>query len=363
MTVGVVAFGLFLAIAGAGNGPDVMWSYQPPVGSVDASPAIADIDGDGVAEVVAASAAGVVVAIDATGKERWRREVPGHACFPITVADVIGDAGLEVLTMNGLGRAFCLKAESGAVLWEAVLPGNAKWGKTALAVADVDGDGAPEIVTGLQDGTVVCLCGNGEPLWTVQSPCRDVLCPAIADVDGDGMPEVLVSGDGVPLVCLAGDGKERWRLTKGTGGSPFVCDLDGQGPPEILLGIDANLVAVDGQGKIRWTCALHKEVDSAVAFGDADEDGEVEIYVVDLSGYLACVSAKGQVRWSADVGERARRSPSIGDVDGDGVCEILVAGYGHALYMFDPQGRLETRVPLAGSVNATPALAALGSAG
>lgn len=355
--------GLFCLLVSTASAQEVLWHYQPPVGSIDASPAAADINGDGVMEIVAGSAAGVIVAIDANGKELWQHEIHGHACFPITVADVTGDAGLEVLTMNDLGRVYCLRAESGAALWEVQLPGTAKWGKTALAVADVNGDGAPEIVTGLQDGTVVCLHGSGEELWSAPTACTDILCPAIADVDGDGMPEILVSGNGVPLVCLASDGKERWRLPKGTGGSPFVCDLDGEGSPEILLGVDDRLVALDGQGKTRWTCAMRKEIDSTIAFGDADEDGETEIYVVDLSGQLACVSRKGQVRWSASVDERVRRSPSIGDVDGDGTNEILVAGYSRALYVYDPTGRLETRIPLAGSVNATPTLATLGDAG
>ncbi len=363
MHVKLVMTGILYLLIGTASAQEVLWHYQPPVGSIDASPAVADINGDGVMEIVAGSAAGVIVAIDSNGKEVWQREIQGHACFPITVADLTGDAGLEVLTMNDLGQVYCLRAESGAVLWDVQLPGTAKWGKTALAVADVDGDGAPEIVTGLQDGTVVCLRGNGELMWSTLSACSDILCPAIADVDGDGMAEILVSGNGVPLVCLASDGKERWRLAKGTGGSPFICNLDGEGPPEILLGVDEHLVALDGLGKTRWTCAMRKEIDSAIAFGDADEDGEVEIYVVDLSGQLACVSKKGQVRWSASVDERVRRSPSIGDVDGDGTCEILVAGYSRALYVFDPTGRLDTRIPLAGSVNATPTLATLGNAG
>ncbi len=363
MNVRRFALGVLFAFAGSVGAQEVLWSYTPPVGSVDASPAVADINGDGVMEIVAGTAAGIALAIDADGKELWQRGLPGHLCFPTTVADVLGDARPEVLMMNDLGQVFCLQANTGAEIWNAMLPGTAKWGKTALAAADVDGDGAREIMVGLEDGTVVCLRGTGEQMWSARTSCREVLCPAVADLDADGMPDILVSGEDTPLVCLSGDGKERWRLNSGSGGSPFVYKADGQGAPLILIGIDSNLLALDAQGKTLWTCPMHKEMDSALAFGDADENGEPEIYAADLSGYLACVSLSGQVLWSADVQERVRRSPSIGDVDGDGTYEILVAGYSHALYVFDPQGRLETRLPLEGSVNSTPTLAVLGRAG
>jgi len=359
----VAVLGFLFAFSELADAQEVVWNYKPPVGSVDASPAVADMDGDGAVEIVAGTTAGIVVSVDGNGKERWRRELPGRICFPITAADVMGDAAPEALAINDLGQVFCMKGDTGAVLWDTDLPGTAKWGTTALCAADVDGDGGAEIALGLQDGTVVCLRGTGEQAWAARTPCLDVLCPAVADVNGDGTPEVLVGGSKVPLVCLSDEGKELWRLDGGVGGSPFVCNLDGQGPPEILVGVDANLVAVSGEGKVLWRFPLHNPMDSALAFGDADGDGQTEIYVADLSGYLACVSLTGQARWSAEVEDRVRRSPSMGDVDGDGVVEILVAGYSRALFVFDPQGRLKARVPLLGSVNSTPTLASLAQNG
>ncbi|MFA6241700.1 MAG: DUF4091 domain-containing protein, partial [Candidatus Hydrogenedentales bacterium] len=103
--------------------------------------------------------------------------------------------------------------------------------------------------------------------------------------------------------------------------------------------------------------------DSAITVADADEDGAVEIYAVDLSGTLTCVSPDGKVQWTSSVEERVRRAPSVGDVDGDGTMEILVAGYSRALHVFDPKGGLKVRVPLPGASNATATLAVLGDAG
>lgn len=359
----VLLTALSLLLAVTGGAQEVLWTYTPPTGCVDTSPALGDVNGDGQAEIVLGTTAGLILALDVHGKEVWRQEMRGPICFPPTIADVIGDAGLEVLAMNRQGQVICLQGATGNVLWKNTFPGSLQWGTTALAAGDVDGDGALEIVTGFEDGKVICFRGTGEQIWATETPCQDVLCPAIADVNGDGQAEVLIAGEGVPLVCLSPEGKELWRVPQGMGGSPFVYDIDQQGGPEILAGVNEALVAMDGAGKMLWRCPLKREMDSALAIGDANGDGEVEIYAVDLSGYFVCVSPKGQVRWSASVEERARRSPSIGDIDGDGVNEILVAGYSKAIHVFDPEGRLKARVSLPGACNATATLAVLGDAG
>ena len=187
--------------------------------------------------------------------------------------------------------------------------------------------------------------------------------PVVADITGDGSAEVLVGGDRIPLLCLNAEGKELWRVEGGIGGSPLLHDLNGDGTPEILLGIGDKLAAVDTTGAVLWTAPMRREMDAALSVADADGDGVVEIYAVDLAGHMVCVSPTGQVRWTANVEERARRSPAIGDVDGDGAPEILVAGYSGALHVFEPDGRLKERIPLAGSSNSTATLLPLKEGG
>ncbi len=342
---------------------ETLWTYQAPVGFVDTSPGIGDLNGDGSNEIVLSTTAGLVVALDHTGRDLWVHGIPGHACFPPSVANVNGDAALEVLAMNELGHLVCLKGSTGEKIWEANLPSRSPWGTTAPATADVDGDGAPEIVLGSENGLLMCVRGSGDLYWTAQIPCRNMLCPAIADLDGDARPEILAGGEGVPLVCLSGDGKERWRLEGSAGSSPFVFDLDQQGTPEIVVSIRDRLHVLDAQGKTIWSVQMQREMDSALAIADANGDNEPEIYAIDLSGYMVSLTPRGLLRWSANVEARVRRSPSIGDVDGDGAQEILVAGYSGAIHVFDPDGRLEQRVPVGGAVNATATLATLGDAG
>lgn len=342
---------------------EVAWTYTPPSGYVDTSPALGDLTGDGQADIVIGTTSGLIIALSATGEEIWRQEMRGPICVPPGIGDVTGDAGLEVLVMNRQGQILCLTGGTGEILWNATLPGRLQWGETVLAIADVDGDGMPEIVTGDRDGNVACFRGTGETLWIFQGGHGATNAPAVADLTGDGKAEVVIGGDKIPLICLTSEGEELWRVEGGIGGSPLLYDLDGDGTPEILLGIGDRLTALNAGGSVLWTAPMQREMDAALSVADADGDGEVEIYAVDLAGHMACVSPSGQVRWTAHVEERARRSPTVGDVTGDGAVEILVAGYSGALHVFEPDGRLRERIPMPGGSNGAATLLPLAEGG
>ncbi|MCC6486975.1 MAG: PQQ-binding-like beta-propeller repeat protein [Candidatus Hydrogenedentes bacterium] len=337
-------------------GQEVAWTFVPPSGYVDLSPGLDDLDGDGQLDVVVVSTNGLTAALDAAGAELWRHEARGRICAPPTVADITGTPSPEVLVANVQGQIYCLDGATGSVVWETALASRLEYATSALAAGDVDGDGLPEVVLADREGAVICLNDNGEQAWSSAASLGVPSCPALGDLNGDGTLEILIGGTKAALVCLSAEGKELWRAEGGAGGSPTLCDLDKDGALDILAGVDAALTAFDAQGKLLWSFPMQREMDSALSVADADSDGELEVYAVDLAGTAVCVTPNGQKRWTASVGERVRRSPSIGDVDGDGVVEILIAGYSRALYVFDPEGSLELRIPLSGVSNGTPTL-------
>lgn len=350
-------------IACIASAQETAWTYAPPAGHIDVSPGIGDLNADGHVEIVAGTTAGLVVALDAQGKELWRRETGSAVCIPPTVADVTGDAALEVLALNRQGRVLCLKGENGKIVWDTVLPAPPEWGMTTLAVGDLDGDGRREVVTGDRDGDLICLRGTGDLAWIYRKDLGKLSSSSLVDIDRDGRVEILTGTEKTGLVCLSSSGTERWRTGKGPGGSPVVCDLDGKDGVEIVIGIGSALCAFDSSGKSLWSYPMKREIDSAISVADIDDDGSIEVLAVDLSGTFVCLSSAGKLRWTAAVEERVRRSPSVGDVDGDGALEILVAGYSRAVHVFDVQGNLESRVALPGPSNATATLAVLGDLG
>ena len=131
--------------------------------------ATADMDGDGMLEVVHGDKGNFLYCTDQDGSERWRRELAGRGIFsPPTIGDVDGDNHPEVLV--GVrekdpvtGASHFLVNDDGTKITPLKLGGN---GIAATAMGDLDGDGILEAVVCLPDA-VQCITwgGKGRVEW------------------------------------------------------------------------------------------------------------------------------------------------------------------------------------------------------
>ena len=105
-------------------------------------------------------------------------------------------------------------------------------GSTSIAVADVNGDGKPDVVVAncIANGSAACgapgilgvLLGNGDgtfqPVVTYSSGGNGASSVAIADVNGDGKPDLVVANYcGNSSSCSYGDGLVGVLLGNGDG--------------------------------------------------------------------------------------------------------------------------------------------------
>jgi len=348
---------IFTVRAGANQ---AQWTFDQPLGNVDSSPSVVDINSDGRDEVIATTVPGSVIALDSQGGLLWHTNLKIPISISPTVVDIVEDPAPEVLVLNQTGTLYCLSSVNGSIIWSYDLPGDIEWGTTAIAVADLDGDNEPEIITGTRQGHVVCLSAQGDQKWTYKGNQGFTLSPAVGRIGDSTEPSIIVSGTAVPLLCLNAYGKEIWRIDESAkGAAPIIADIDQDGANEILAGYNNALMAVDAQGTILWKRDLPKEIDSSICIADADEDGLNEIYAIDLSGRLVAVAPDGSELWHGNVEQRARRSPAIADVDGDDAIEIVVAGYSGKLHVFNAKGELKEALPMSGTANSSPTLANL----
>jgi hypothetical protein len=194
-----------------------------------ASPVVADLDGDGVMEVISARH-GLVLGWHLDGSVVFRQEVEGRCWAPTVVADLRPDiAGLEVA-----------QASADAIYaWDAEgndLPGFPfRWrGELrSLAAADITGDGRLELVSVTTQGLVepdpngveqrdivIAVRDDGSvvpgfpPNTTGSSGCDEACYVyngydqniALGDVDGDGVADVFATQDNAYNSLHRGDG-------------------------------------------------------------------------------------------------------------------------------------------------------------
>ncbi|MBI4864015.1 MAG: PQQ-binding-like beta-propeller repeat protein [Candidatus Riflebacteria bacterium] len=163
----------------------------------------------------------VILADGATGKVRGVVESTLRITGPVNyaVADLDGDGATDIVVSVARGGVQALSGQAGRLLWAAPAPDRMFLGGVAarpddLALTDVDRDGTPDVIAMATSGRAVALSGrNGSPLWQgmiVPWPySRSVLGP----IDGDDVPDLLAVTSKGRLVALSGRTGQRLPLS------------------------------------------------------------------------------------------------------------------------------------------------------
>jgi subtilisin-like proprotein convertase family protein len=189
------------------------------------------------------------------------------------------------------------------------------------AIGDLNGDHLLEIVVGTSDGTLLVLNGNGSsfsPAWPVTLPNRvppmqprnDVdSSPALGDLDGDGHPDIVVLSDEGILYAYNKDGQP-------LPGFPFVSPRDTYPAQVETSANSASPILADVDGD------LHLDVVVAMTNGRVyglRGDG------TSLPGFPIHLPPGSDPGAPSMAGDNILSTPAVGDVDGDGLLELVVA--------------------------------------
>ncbi|KON30918.1 hypothetical protein AC480_00090 [miscellaneous Crenarchaeota group archaeon SMTZ1-55] len=295
-------------------------------------------------------------------------------------------------------------------------------GESSPALADLNGDGAPEIIVATADGSVFAFLEDGSPLpgWPVvtdllpgldpDSPRNHLQAPAyqeggveadvhasivggvaVGDIDGDGAPEVVAADlegnvyvwdtygellPGFPVFTnpefsKPEDRNENNVLDRGIFAAPALGDLDGDGVLEIIVGAtDQHVYAWKGDGTpvpgwpvlardLGQPAPKGARIVSSPALGDLDRDGLLEVVVgtneiYGQSGRVYAFTSNGTILhgWPVRVpslipggpavlplvGQGVPSTPALADVDGDGTLEVGIAAVGGQGFLFKANG-------------------------
>lgn len=288
----------------------LLWAVRPPVpaGSV----AAADLTGDGRDEVLVGDVEGGVSALDgATGRLLWRTVVGQGAIRALTVGDADRDGRPEVYAGAGVYPEIVALGPDGARRWTVEAADQV----SRLELADLDGDGADELVATQsqpQDqrygGLRVVDPRRGTTRWSVDTgagvldlaPVRSGSRTLLAAGTTDGLLRILDGPTGNTVGTWRGGFFLKWVR---------AVDLDGR-PGQELVALDENglLSAADTTGEQRWHRQVIPDAEHGVAAGlavAAARDGTPVVVAaaehVDSYDVLVAYGPDGTLRWRRDV--------------------------------------------------------------
>ena len=294
------------------------------------TPALGDIDADGVPEILVQSNQNTIYCFEHDGTLKWESQsvaaAPHASTGPaIALADIDTDGDVEIIFEN------LVLDHTGQVLWTSN-PTN-QWSPATVA-ADLDGDEYMEIIH-----PTAAYRYDGSPYYNTNSLGAGFT--AVANMDDDDDPEIVVTSS-IGVSIVEHDGTIKFSGLQPVGGHnyarpPAVHDMNGDDIADFAVGA-GSVFAIYGQmGNVIWSVPVDDASGSAgsTAFDFLGDNGAEAMYGDE--DYIWAFEQGGaavvqQARSSATVVEY----PVVADVDNDGSAEIVIGSSHPLVYSGDP---------------------------
>ena len=279
----------------------------------------------------------------------------GTGPYAVTSADLNGDTKPDLAVVNEFDNTVSVLLGSGNGTFNVKSDYATGPAPHGVAVADVNGDAKPDLIVGNAGPfpgpfSMSVLLGNGDGTfggkldYPTDSQTEAIV---VADVSGDGKPDVLVAGTKAVSVLLNnGNGTFAPKVdyTVGSGFVPrslVIGDINSDGKPDIVLASssvvgDGNAISIflgNGNG----TFASH--VDSAfsgelvlwaVAIGDVNGDGKIDVVTGNYdTNTVNVLLGNGKGSFTSTVNSPTASKPLSlipVDINGDGKLDLIVRG-------------------------------------
>ena len=312
-----------------------------------------DFNGDGLPDLVFASEAdtspsqvGVIFGAANFTLQSPASYAVGLTPGPPVLADLNGDGVLDLVVAPSTGSSgnVSVLLGYGDGSFQPAVSFPAAAGAQSVAVGDFNGDGKPDLIVSTFSLTtflsnLLVFLGNGDgtfqaPIVTT-SPISGTTPVVVGDFNKDGKLDVLAGGQ-----IWLGNGNGTFRATSTFVGGLVVADMNGDGNLDVVgTGGGGVLVQLgNGDGTFQAPVSYHVGSTGLLTVGDLNGDGKPDVVVVSvpnirpagsqlISGTIAVLLNNGdgtlQPAVTYGVGEGVY-SVSMGDFNGDGKTDLAV---------------------------------------
>ena len=335
------------------------------VGQGPRAVAIEDLDGDGRADLAVANfASNTLSVLRNLGNGVFATKVDhgtgGNPCS-VAIRDIDGDTHLDLVVANygspSPGSTVSVLRNLGNGTFAAKVDYPTGPNPNAVAVGDLNSDGWPDLAVtnsniSLGGDTISVLTNRGDGTFAAKVDYAGGSGPAgvaIGDIDGDSRPDLVVAnsgqvgyGEAVSVLRNLGGATFTTRTEYPAGAGPSsvaMADLDGDGDLDLAVANSGNnsrgnSVSIlenlgDGTLNVRVDYATGG-YPTSVAVGDLDDDGHIDLAVVNSNQTIRILRNVGDGSFVADGDFATGANPrcvAIGDLDGDGKPDLAVANY------------------------------------
>ncbi len=294
--------------------------------------------------------------------------------YAVAIADLNGDGKPDLVVANYASNSISVFQNTSIIgsitpsSFAAKVDFNTALNPSAIAIADIDGDGKPDLVVTNYNSNTVSVFRNLSNSGNINSSSFDIKVDfttgtnpssiAITDLNGDGKPDLVVANyndntisvlQNTSSIGSIDNGSFAGKIDLNSGLLPYsvaIADIDGDGKPDLIVANGrSNTIAVFRNAGISGSItssSFNAKVDFAtsqlpysVAIGDVDGDGKLDLAVANESNNTVSVfrntSSIGNISsnsFAAKVDLMSDYLPfsvAIADIDGDGKPDIVVA--------------------------------------